>query len=862
MRKVTLRSLWAHKRRLVSTILAVVLGVAFMAGTFILSTTLDQSFDDLFSKVVEDTDALVQGNVLFSDLLSGDQRANLPEDLVERVRRVDGVAAAEGRVTSEGGFSVNRVLGDDGEPVGGSQGSTAFESWIADGSLNAFDIAQGRPPQAADELALNVAAAEEGGLGIGDEVEVVSPLGRETKELVGTFALGAAKSAGGVVTAAFTLPEAQRLAGLEGEIKSVFVKADDGISEQELVDRITPAVGGQADVITGEEAIAQLSEESQTNLSFLEIALAVFGAIALLVGVFVISNTFSILVAQRTRELALLRALGASRAQVLGSVLLEAGVVGLVAAVLGVGVGLGLARIVLASMDAIGFQLPNATIVVRPQSILLSLLIGTAVTLFASLLPAIRATRVSPLAALRDIAVDRSNLSRLRILAGVIGLALGAWALGAAWREDGNTSALPVVGLGGVLVVLGFLVVGPVLAGRTVRVLGLPLPRFKGVLGRLATENAARSPRRTSATASAVVIGVALVVFITVFAASATRSVSDEVNRGFRADFVVSGKSEQLTTPITPIPLTVAEIVGEVPGVDIVSALGFGSVGIVYPDGKTATHFATALEPDGITQVFEPRMEEGDVESLQDDEVILDKAIVEDHDIRLGDKISITAEGGASTQLTVAGVGDDPNLIGFLALTRDAFRKIDPQLVDVQVAGTIDAGEDLDTVLQRLQDRLEDEVPPLEVLDREGFIGNLVDQITSYITLIYGLLVLSIITALVGIANTLSLSITERTRELGLLRAVGMDRSGVRSSVRWEASLISALGAFVGVSLGMVLSVALVKAMQGFGLASFAFPGAGLAIVIVVTILLGTGAAIRPARRAAGLSILDAIATE
>jgi putative ABC transport system permease protein len=862
MRKVTLRSLWAHKRRLVSTVLAVVLGVSFMAGTFILSTTLDQSFDDLFSQVVEDVDVVVQGPVLFSDLLIGEQRADLPEALVERVRDVDGVAAAEGRITTETGFSVNRVLGADGTPIGGAQSATVFESWLTDDELNAFDISDGRAPRTADELAINVAGAEEGELQVGDEVEIVSPAGREAKTLVGTFSLGAAKSAGGETTVAFTLPEAQRLAALDGKVNSIFVKADQGLSDDELVVRISRAVAGRAEAITGEQAAAQLSEESQTNLGFLEIALTVFGAIALLVGVFVISNTFSILVAQRTKELALLRALGASRAQVLGSVLLEAAVVGLVAAVLGVAVGLGLARLVLASLDTFGFELPNATIVVQPTAILLSLLIGMSVTLLASLLPAVRATRVPPLAALRDVAVDRSDLSRFRIAAGIIGLAVGAWALGAAWRSDGDTSSLPVVGAGGGLVVLGFLVVGPVLAGRSVRILGLPLPRFKGVLGRLATENAARSPRRTSATASAIVIGVALVVFITVFAASATRSVSDEITRGFRADFVVRGKSEQLTSPVSPIAPTVPDIVRDVEGVAIVNALGFGSVGLVYPDGEVATHFATALEPDGIDQVFDPRMEQGDVSTLQDDEVILDKGIVEDHRIRIGDVITVTATGGQSAQLKVAGVGDDPNLIGFLAITRQTLRRIDPAAVDVQVAGRIEPGADLDRVLERLRTALDHEVLPIEVLDREGFIGNIVDQITSYITLVYGLLVLSVITALIGIANTLSLSITERTRELGLLRAVGMDRAGVRSSVRWEASLISTLGALVGVSMGMVLSVAMVKAMQGFGLVSFAFPVSGLGIVLLVTIVLGTLAAIRPARRAASLSILDAIATE
>ncbi len=862
MRKVTLRSLWAHKRRLLSTVLAVVLGVAFMAGTFILSTTLDQSFDDLFSQVTEDVDVVVQGQVLFSDLLSGDQRGNLPESLVAEVAAMDGVSKAVGRISTEGDFSVSRVLGADGGPIGGTQGGSDFESWIADDSLNAFDIGDGRAPEADDEVVLNVAAAEDGELEVGDPVEVVSQLGRSTYTLVGTFSLGAAKSAGGAVTAAFTLPEVQRITGLPGQIKSIFVQAEEGVSAEALVAEIQPELGGRAGAITGEEAAAQLSAESQTNLGFLEIALTVFGGIALLVGIFVISNTFAILVAQRTKELALLRALGAGRGQVLASVLLEATVVGLVAAVLGVVVGMALAQGVMSLLEAGGLQLPNATLVVRPTAILLSLLIGMGVTLLASLMPAVRATRVPPLAALRDVAVDRTDVSRIRVAGGVLGLAAGAYALSAAWREDGDTDALPMVGVGAGLLVVGFLVVGPVLAGRSVRLIGSPLPRVKGVTGRLATENAARSPRRTSATASAVVIGVALVVFITVFAASATRSVSDEVSRGFKADFIVSGKAEQLTAPVSPMPLTVADEVREVEGVDVVSPLGFGSVGISYPDGKTATHFATTLDPDRIGEVFEPRMVEGDVADLQDDETILDKGIIEEHDISIGDTIRITAESGASTDLRVAGVGDDQNLLGFITLTRDTLTALDPGTVDVQVAGTIQPGQDLETVLRRLEDKLGDHVPAVEVLDREGFIGSIVDQITSYITLIYGMLVLSIITALVGIANTLSLSITERTRELGLLRAVGMDRAGVRSSVRWEASLISVVGALVGVSMGMVLSVALVKAMQGFGLASFAFPAGGLGVILVVTAVLGTLAAVRPARRAAGLSILDAIAAE
>ncbi len=860
MRKVTLRSLWEHKRRLLSTVLAVVLGVSFMSGTFIMSTTLDQSFDDLFSTVVEKVDVVVQGNLLYTDLLTGDNRSNLPQGLTEQVAEVRGVAAAHPHVTTQGSTSFNRVLDADGEPIGGGQGTTQFENWIDDTSISPYHLDRGKAPERDDEAVINVAAAEEGDLGLGDTLSLVAQDGRHEYTLVGTFALGAAKSQGGAVTVGFTLPEAQRLAGLTDEITSIYVKAESGVSPEELDADLTPLIGGAGEAITGEQAAAQLSSQRQTNLGFLTLALSIFGGIALLVGIFVISNTFSILVAQRTKELALLRALGASRAQVLASVMLEATVVGLVASVLGLFGGLLLTMGVTAGLEASGASLPNASLVVAPDTIMLSLAIGVGVTVLASFLPALRATRVPPLAALRDVAVDRSNLSRVRIISGVIALSVGTFNMSAAWRADENSSVILPVGIGAVLTVIGVLVVGPVLAGRTVKVLGLPLPRFRGVTGKLATENAARSPKRTSATASAVIIGVALVVFIQVFAASATVSVKSEVERGFDADFVVRSKPEGLMVSLG-IPSSVSDTVRTVPGVGAVTALGFGSVGIQYPDGGTATHFVTAIEPKGLTEIFKPRMELGDVEDLDDDGVFIDTGVADKHDLHLGDPITFIAPGGATAQLRVQGISDDRNLLGIVSMTRTKFKEISPQVVDVQVSGKVQPGADIDEVIAAISAELDD-LPSIQVLDREGFIGSIVDQITSYVTLIQGLLVLSIITALFGIANTLSLSISERTRELGLLRAVGMDRASVRSSVRWEAMLISALGALVGVGLGMFLSVAVTKAMESFGLSSFAFPGGWLGVILLVTILLGTAAAIRPARRAASLSILDAIATE
>jgi putative ABC transport system permease protein len=860
MRRVTLRSLWEHKRRLLSTVLAVVLGVAFMSGTFIMSTTLDHSFDDLFSKVVKNVDVLVQGKVVFTDLIDGDQHASLPETTVDAVRKVPGVAVAEGRVSTEGLLAVSRIIDAHGDPVGGSQGSTVLESWLGTSAVTPYHLTAGRGPEANDEMVLNVGAAEDGHLKVGDTVTVITQAGPVKRHLVGTFALGAAKSAGGAVTAAFTLPEAQRLAGLQHEIQNIYVKGDKGLSQAELVKRIEPILSSPAEVITGKQAIDQLSKNKQTNFTFLKMALTIFGAIALLVGTFVISNTFSILVAQRTRELALLRALGASRAQVLGSVLLEASVIGAISAVIGLFGGLLMAKGVTAGISASGAQLPNTSLVIAPNTIALSLVIGLVVTLIASLLPAVRATRVPPLAALRDVAVDRSNLSRGRIAAGAIGLVVGLYELSAAWRGGGATSSLPTVGVGAGLVVVAFLVIGPVVTGRSIRVLGLPLPRLRGVTGKLATENAARSPKRTSATASAVVIGVALVVFITVFAASATQSVHSQVERGISADFIITHKQQGLSFAVG-IPTSVAATIKEVPGVDLVASLGLGSLQLGYPDGKTARHLAESVDPAAVATVFHPRMSVGRIQDLTDDGIVLDRFIVKQHHLRLGDPIAVTGPGGAATKLRLESISDDPTLLGNVALTTARFLTINPGLVDVQVGGTVRPGADLDTVLKDMRHALRG-VPAIDVLDRAGFIGSLIKQITSYITLVYGLLVLSVITALVGIANTLSLSINERTRELGLLRAVGMDRANVRSTVRWEALLISTLGAVVGVLMGMLLSVALVKALRGFGLAAFSFPTIGLVVVILATVALGTLASVRPARRAAGLSILDAIASE
>lgn len=860
MRRVTLRSLWEHKRRLLSTVLAIVLGVAFMSGTFVFADTIDKVFDDLFSDVNAAVDVQVQGESLFDGGFGGeDAREDLDLSIVDTVAGVDGVERAAPFVQTLGFGAVNRVIGPDGEVLGSSNGPpTLLESWIDDEVLNPYDLADGSAPVADDEIALNVAAADDAGLAVGDTVQVLTQFGEAEYTIVGTFTFGEAESAAGAVSVDFTLAEAQRIAGLDGKTQVVVAAGDGTIDDETLAQRVGDSLPMGAEAITGEEAAAQDAAGVQEGFAFFRQILTVFGAIALLVGTFIISNTFSILVAQRTRELALLRAIGASRRQVLGSVVLEAGVVGLLAAILGLLGGVALAVAVTAGLSASGADLPSSGLVISSTTVTVAFVIGLGVTMLASLLPAVQATRVPPLAALREVAIDRSSASKPRIVAGVVILALGAWNLSAAWR-DGDSDSIPVVGLGAVALIVGAIVVGPVLAEPTVRILGSWLPRLKGVTGRLATENAARSPKRTSATASALLIGVALIGFITIFGESARVSVRDEVERGFTGDLIV--QAETGFGPPGGFSPTVADEVAATDGVESVTRVGFTQAQLGYDDGDTATDFVFALDPDAAEDAFTPRMAEGSITDLEPGGLVVDIGVAENHELVVGDTVDVTGPGGQRETLRIDAISDDFTLLGNFSIDFDTYGTLVSEQQLVQAIVVLDDGADIGTVQAGIDAVLEG-IPSVDVLDREEFIGDLASQITSFLTLINALLLLSVVIAMIGIANTLSLSIHERTRELGLLRAVGMSRAQLRSAVRWEAVIISVLGTVVGLGVGLLTSWALVTSLGSFGLSTFRVPVGSLAFVIVAAAILGVLASIRPARRAAKLDILEAIATD
>jgi putative ABC transport system permease protein len=858
--RITLRSLWEHKRRLISTVVAIVLGVAFMSGTFVLADTLDKVFDDLFAQVNENVDAQVQGEELFDSQFGGSQRKALADSLIETVAAVEGVDSAAGYVQTLGFGTTGRILDAEGERVGSAQGPpTLLESWVEDDNLNPYRLSQGRAPTADDEIALNVAAADEGNFELGDTVSVISQLGTTEYTLTGTITFGEAESSAGSVSAEFTLAEAQRIAGTPGEVQAIVIDGAEELTQAEVVDRVAQVVPADAEVITGEAAAEQDAQSVQEGFSFFRQILQIFGVIALLVGIFIISNTFSILIAQRTQELALLRAIGASRRQVLLSVLLEAVVIGLVASVLGLIGGILLANGVTAGLNAIGADLPSDTLVIGSRTVVVAFAIGLVVTVVSSVVPAIRATQVAPLAALQQVGIDRSGASRTRAVAGIIIIVASGLLMAQAWRADGDTDVLPVVGLGGALAILGAIVIGPVLAAPTVRAIGAPLPRLLGVTGRLAIENAARSPKRTSATASALIIGVTLIGFITVFAQSAKTSISAEIERT-SADLVVQAESGGFGPP-GGIPAEIAESVAEVEGVEIVSALAFSPALFTYPDGDTATQFLSGIDPPTLSELAAISMEQGAITDLTDAGIVVDRRIAADNDLAIGDAITVTGPTGKIATFRIDAISDDTVFIGFWALTRSGIESVTTELLDVQVLTTLAGGADLEETRAAMEAAVAD-TPGIEVLDRDELVGDLAAQITSFLNIVYGLLALSIIIAMIGIANTLSLSIHERTRELGLLRAVGMTRAQLRSAVRWEAVMISVLGAVVGLGLGLVISAALVKALEGFGLSQFDVPVTQLIVLVCVAALLGILASVRPARRAARMDVLEAIAEE
>jgi putative ABC transport system permease protein len=842
--RAAIRSLLARKVRLVLTGLAVVLGVGFMAGTFVLTDTMTHAFNDLIETQTSSIDVLARSSNAFTAQTSSlEERESMPESVLQDVAGVPGVAEAVGDVLGYAQIvdpTTDKVIGTFGPP-------TAASGW---NDLNGFTLKPGgSSPQGPDQVVIDAATAEAHDIQVGDQVRILFEGPPGEFEVVGLAGYGEEDSLFGATWALFDLPTAQAVLGKEGQLDSVSVVAEDGVSGIELQRRIAEVLPDGTEAVTAATVTSEAQDQISTGLGFLRTAFLVFAFVALFVGAFIIFNTFAIIVAQRTRELALFRALGASGRQVMTSVMIEAVVIGLVSSALGVLLGIGIAILLKGALNATGFDIPASGTVILARTFIVSIIVGTVVTVIAALVPARRAARVAPIEALRE-AQDRPGRSlRFRIVSGAVVLALGVIPL--AYGLFGSPSnGLQLVGLGVALTFVGVAMLTPLIARPVAAGIGLPI-RHTGVPGKLGGENSMRNPRRTAATASALMIGLGLVVFVAVFGASAKASTTAILERTLKADFI-------LTSPtFSGFSTSAAEDLRGVPGVETVSQVRQGEVKI---EGGTA--FITGLDPGTFPVVSEAGIVQGGLEDLANPNSI---AVFDDtaneNGWRVGDTIPVEFPATGNVNLTVVALYSENGLIGDYAVSLQTYDVNVAQQLDVFVLIKAEDGADISAVRSDLDEALAP-YPNIEVQDQAEFRDKYATFLNQVLNLVTALLLFAVIIALFGVMNTLYLSIYERTRELGLLRAVGLTRRQTRSMVRWEAVIVSVMGALFGVVIGIAFGWALQQALEPEGFSELGIPGGQLVIYVVFAAVLGVVFAIFPARRAARLNVLEAISYE
>jgi putative ABC transport system permease protein len=845
MFRLTLKGLAAKRLRLLTTALAVMLGVAFLAGTLVLSDTLSRTLSGLVTKAHEGTDAYVRPVSAVEQRFAANG-AHLAADLAATVAAVPGVRSVSPEVT---GYA--QLVGADGEPVGdlGEGAPVLGLSWGDVPELNAYDLDDGRAPMGADEIVIDQRSARDGGFTIGDRATVLSQHAPKAYTIVGIARFGSADSMGGASVTLFDLPTAAAVLASPGEIDGLAVAADPGISQEEVASRIADVLPAETEVITGATLADEEAQSATEGLGFLKTFLLIFAMVAVFVGAFIIFNTFSILVAQRTREMALLRAIGASRRQVLRSVLIESVVIGTLASIAGIVAGLGLAKVLKLLLDQVGVALPVGGTVLTTGTIVVCLVIGVGITVASAVFPARRAARIAPVAAMRDVSVDRADRSRRRLITGTVATAAGVAALLAGMAGAGAA----LVGLGALVTYLGVAILGPVLARPVAGFLGAPLRRFRGVPGTIARENALRNPKRTAATAAALMIGVGLVAFITVFAASVRASVSGSLSDQFRGHYIVDSGAAG-AGGLSP---ELAARLGEADGVTAVASTRTADILV---DGQAES--IQAWTPATVGELFELGSVEGSTADLGPDGIAVERARAEANGWSVGSTVPVTFAGSGSVSFTVEAIFEQSDeWVGTAFLATDALDIHQPGLLDSRLYVRLAEGTDVEAARAGLA-QVTGDFAVAELQDRAEFMAATNSDIDQMLGLIYAMLALAVIIALMGIANTLALSIFERSRELGLLRAVGMTRSQVRAAIRWESMIIALFGTVLGLAIGLFFGWAMVRGMASQGFDELRIPVTQLAVVVGVAALAGVGASVLPARRAARLDVLGAIVSD
>jgi putative ABC transport system permease protein len=852
--KLALKGVLAHKLRLTMTAVAIVLGVAFVSGTYVFTDSITASFRSLFEGVNSRIDLYVQG---VSDFGIGSNR--IDESLVETVGAIPGVMTAAPSVEGIAQLVAPPPCqkGPDADftapcPIGGSGPPTLGFSYLPEGEgLTPVSIALGDWPRALDEVAIDSFAAAANELNVGQVIDVITPVGVEPFRISGIAVFGEADNLLGATVSIFSHETAQRIFEAEDQVDSIAVVLAPGADVALVQAQVAAQLPAGAEVITGQDQTDANMGEFAQGLGFLNTLLLVLAGVAVFVGAFLIQNTFRIIVFQRIRELALLRAVGATARQVTTMVVIEALAVGLVASLVGIGVGIVLAMGIRAAFAAFGFGIPSSALVVASRTIVVGMLVGTLVTLAAAVLPARRAAVVPPVAAMRDVEIRTRSLGR-RIASGAAVTFLGVMLLaGGLFFEFDN--AIAIVGMGALVTFIGVSLLAPLMARAFASTVGAPLARL-GVVGRLARGNTMRQPRRTASTASALMIGVALVTVIAVFQASAKAGVAAIFRDAFTTDFQV-GVDGFADPRSTGMPPALAERLRELPEVAVVVRDRFGD--FRFGDDEPEQFLYAVDGP--VDAVIRTRMVAGSFADLGPGTAVISLDEAERQGLGLGDQVGIQFPSLERVELTVVGIHDDttigvPLVVEYTTFEEHLTFRLDRRLYIRLVDG-------VDPAAARLAiEAIAADFPNASLTDTEELIGDLEAQIDGLLNLLVVLLAFAVVIALLGIVNTLVLSVSERRREIGLLRAVGMSRRQVRRMIRWEAVLIAVFGAVMGLVVGLGLGTAVVVAV-GQGL-KLAFPVVQLVIYLVVAGLGGVLAAILPARRGARLDILEAIAYE
>jgi putative ABC transport system permease protein len=851
MGKATLKGILARKLRLALTTLAVLLGVAFVSGTYVLTDTMERSFDTIFQRTVTDVDLVVRARDPYTG--GGSERTRIPDATLARVRAVDGVATADGAT-----FGYAQLVGHNGDSIQNGLAPTIGLSWPESGAgpLALAHDGKSRPPRGDREVLVDEGTARANGFKVGDRVRVLLQGPAQQFTIAGLFGLKGQADLGGVTVAAFDLPTSERVLASPGALDAIYVTADPGAAPGTVARNLQSALGPSDEVVPAAKLAEERAEPVRQGVGNLRLALVGFAAVGLVVGSFIIFNTFAILIAQRTRELGLLRALGASRAQVLGSVVLEAAIVGVVAAGLGLAAGVGLAALLLRAVGfaRIGLGAPEATPVLLNRTIIAAVIVGVVVTVGSALIPAVRAARTSPVAAINELPRVGSAPLRRRALIGLLITLSGIGALALGFQIDATqlSQRIQVVAVGALVAFFGVVMLVAAFARPMARVIGWFLSRGS-VTGRLAQGNAMRNPRRTAATSAALVVGLSLVCLVAIVAASVKSSIRTGVQKGVRADYILSAQG------LTGFSPQVSARVASLPAVQASTGLRLGRVRV-----GSRQQLVVAVDPAVLDRVLSLDIRAGGTQGMATGGILLSQDEAEHSGVGPGDRIQLVYPLAGPVQVPIAGVyarkqftGAYPVPLGVVS-TASEEQSFGGVQQDTLVYVKAKPGQSA-AARRQIEGAIGADFPNVDINSRSQFQALQEGTVDQFVAGLVALLVLSEIIAVLGIINTLLLSVYERTRELGLLRVVGMSRVQLRRMVRSESIIIAVIGCIFGLGLGIFWGWAFTTALREQGLDQFDVPPLQIAAFLVFSVIAGTVAAWLPAWRASRLDVLEAV---